>query len=63
MFRRWLWTVVDAQHVRGGDCGTDRCVLVAEVWWGSMGKGETQKFVVERCDLKYLNYVELNEQN
>jgi endonuclease/exonuclease/phosphatase family metal-dependent hydrolase len=57
--RRWHFSILDVQSVRGADCDSDHYVLVAEV---RESKQAIQKFEVERFNLRTLNEVYVRKQ-
>jgi len=61
--RRWHSSVLDVQSFRGADCGTDHCLVVAEVrerW--AVSKQAAQKLYGERFNLRKLNELEVKKQ-
>jgi hypothetical protein len=62
MERRWHSSILDARSFRGGDCN------IFTIWWleelGKTGSKQkvTQKFDVERFNLKKLSELEVRKQ-
>jgi hypothetical protein len=55
MRHRWHSSTLDVQSFRAGDCDTDHCLVVVKVRERlAVSKEETQKFDVERLNLKKL---------
>jgi hypothetical protein len=61
--RRWHSNTVDIRSPRGADCDTDHCLLVAKVRERlAVTKQETQRFELERFNLRKLSELEVREQ-
>jgi hypothetical protein len=64
MRHRWNVSVLDGQSFRAGDCDTDHCPVVVKVRERlAVSKKETQKFDVERLNLRKLSELEVRKQH
>jgi hypothetical protein len=61
--KRWLSGIVDVRSFRGADCDTNHYLVTAKVRQSlAVRKRFTQKFHIERFNLKEMNDMEVKEQ-
>jgi hypothetical protein len=61
--RRWHSSILDVQSVRGTECDSDHYLVVSEVRERlAISKQATQKFEVERFNLRKLNELYVRRQ-
>ena len=60
---RWYLSMLDVRSVRGADCDTDHCLVVAQVGERlEVSKQEAQKFDAERFNFRKQNGMEVRER-
>ena len=61
--RRWHRSILEVRLFRGAECDTDHCLVVAKVRENlALSNQETQKFDVERFNLRKISVLEISKQ-
>jgi len=61
--RRWYLSILDVRSVRGVDCDTGHCLVVAQVWEIlEVSKQAAQKFDAERYNIRKQNGMEVRKR-